>query len=486
MKLIKKILKITGGMMAGLLCICLINTITVKSKQADDAHIETADIDVDMDRASQNLSKALQFKTISYTDPQDFDYSEFLKLHQFIDESYPEVRKNLSKEVINNYSLLYTWRGSNTELKPLILCAHTDVVGVEEETLDQWKYEPFSGDIAEGKIWGRGARDNKCQVFAILEAVEYLLEHDYQPERTIYLAFGHDEEVLGENGAGKIAQCLEERGIEAECLIDEGGAIVEGAVPGVHQKTALIGTAEKGYMTLKLSTDMDGGHSSDPEDEYSISVLNKALDKINEYSFADTIDVVKPMFEFAASEADFPMKSVYANLSLTQGILKNILSQSAETNSMIRTTKAATVFNSGFKDNVIPSHAEALINFRLMPGEKIEDTKEKIINIIDDERVKVELYGYYNEAPEISSTDSESFRNIQKSLKEVFPDSISVPYFLSGGTDSKHYTNITDNIYRVTPSLKEKDEVGHGVNERIQVDNYKQYIEVSVQLIKNI
>ena len=248
----------------------------------------------------------------------------------------------------------------------------------------------------------------------------------------------------------------------------------------------MIGTAEKGYMTLKLSTDMDGGHSSDPEDEYSISVLNKALDKINEYSFADTIDVVKPMFEFAASEADFPMKSVYANLFLTQGILKNILSQSAETNSMIRTTKAATVFNSGFKDNVIPSHAEALINFRLMPGEKIEDTKEKIINIIDDERVKVELYGYYNEAPEISSTDSESFRNIQKSLKEVFPDSISVPYFLSGGTDSKHYTNITDNIYRVTPSLKEKDEVGHGVNERIQVDNYKQYIEVSVQLIKNI
>lgn len=121
-----------------------------------------------------------------------------------------------------------------------------------------------------------------------------------------------------------------------------------------------------------------------------------------------------------------------------------------------------------------------------MPGEKVEDTKKKIMDIIDDERVNVELYGYYNEAPEISSTDSESFKNVQKSLKEVFPDSISIPYFLSGGTDSKHYANITDNIYRVTPSLKEKDETGHGINERIPVDNYKQYIQVSIQLIKNI
>lgn len=485
MKILKMILKILSCLLLIVISTLIIKTYFTKSKQIKDVNSDI-NIQIDMDKASSNLSKALQFKTISYTDPNEFNYNEFIKLHNFIDETYPKVKENLSKETIANYSLLYKWEGANKELKPLILCAHMDVVDVEEGTLNEWKHEPFSGEIAEEKIWGRGARDNKCQVFSILEAIEYLLENGYKPERTIYLAFGHDEEVLGQNGAANIAKYLEENGVEAECLIDEGGAIVKNAIPGVNKKTALIGVAEKGYMTLKLSANMDGGHSSDPAKETAVGSLSTAISKIENYSFDETLDMVKPMFEYAAPESKFPMNVVYSNQWLTGGILENILSSSPDTDSSIRTTKAVTVFNAGFKDNVIPSEASALINFRLMPGETVEETKNKIIKIIDNNKINVELYGYYNEVPEMSPIDTETFKNIQKSLKEVFKDCISVPYFISGGTDSKHYYNITKNIYRVTPSIKEKDEVGHGINERIPIDNYEEYIKVFIGLIKNI
>lgn len=484
MKILKKVLKILSIIIIITVSISLVRTFSVKSKQVE--NVEQVNLDIDMDSASKNLSKALQCRTISYTDPDEFDYDEFLKLHDLIDEMYPEVKKNLDKEIINNYSLLYKWTGSDESLKPIILCGHMDVVGVEDSTLDEWKHSPFSGDIADGIIWGRGARDNKCQVFSILEGVEYLLKSGYKPQRTIYLGFGHDEEVTGQNGAAYIAKHLEEQGVEAECVIDEGGAIVKNAVPGVHKDTALIGIAEKGYMTLKISADLDGGHSSDPAQNTAINSVCRAVDKIDDYSFKETLEQVKPMFEFAAPESDFSMKLAYSNLWLTGGVLKNILDSSPETASMIKTSKVATVFNAGFKDNVVPSEASALINFRLMPGETVEETKSKIEKIIDDKNIKVELNGYYNDPPQSSPVDTESFVNIQKSLKEIFPDSISIPYFLSGGTDSKYYENITKNIYKVTPSVKEKDEVGHGVNERIPVDNYKQYIEVVVQLIKNL
>lgn len=349
MKFLKKTLKVVSILVLITLSVVLFRTFNVKSRQIES--VQEVNLDIDMDKASRNLSKALQCKTISYTDPEQFDYDEFIKIHKLIDDMYPEVKKNLDKEIINNYSLIYTWKGSNESLKPIILCGHLDAVGVEENTLDQWKHEPFSGDIENGIIYGRGARDNKCQVFSILEGVEYLLNSGYVPERTIYLAFGHDEEVTGINGAQYIAKHLEEKGVEAECVIDEGGAIVNNAVPGVHKSTVLIGIAEKGYMTVKISADLDGGHSSDPADKTSINSVCRAVTKISDYSFDETLEQVKPMFEFAASEADFPMKAAYSNLWLTGGILKNIMNSSPESASLIKTTKVATVFNAGFKDN---------------------------------------------------------------------------------------------------------------------------------------
>lgn len=484
MKMLKKILK---GIICGLLCLGVIlgvRTVITKSKQVT---VQNKDLNIklNMDKASKNLSKALQYKTISYTDPTKFHYNEFIKLHQFIDNTYPNVKSKLKKEVINNYSLLYTWQGKNKDLKPLVLTAHMDVVDVEEATLKDWKHDPFSGDIAEGKVWGRGARDNKCQVFSILEAVEYLIQNGYEPERTIYLAFGHDEEVRGVNGAAKIAEVLESRGVKAECLVDEGGAIVKNQIPGVSGQVALVGFGEKGDMNLKLSAKLDGGHSSDPKKTTAISTISNAITKLNNYKFKGSLEYVKPTFEYAAPEANVPLKIVMSNTWLTGGILEKALSSSSDTDSLLRTTKVATIFNTGFLDNVIPYEASTIVNFRLLPGDTVEGVKEKVMQIIDDKNVKVELYGYCKNAPEVSPTNTEAFIKVQQSLKEVFPDAISVPYFTSGGTDSKYYTKITKNRYQMTPSVKEKDEKGHGINERIPIDNYEQYIKVFIQLIKN-
>jgi acetylornithine deacetylase/succinyl-diaminopimelate desuccinylase-like protein len=260
----KKLKKLLYGSICALFCLTVIvgvNTAVTKSKQVT---VENKDLNIklNMDKASKNLSNALKYKTVSYTDLTKFDYNEFIKLHQFIDNTYPNVKSKLKKEVINNYSLLYTWQGKNKDLKPLVLTAHMNVVGVEDSTLKEWKHEPFSGDT-------------------------------------------------------------------------------------------------------------------------------------------------------------------------------------------------------------------------------VEKVKEKVIQTIDDKNVKVELYGYCKNAPESSPTNTEAFTKVQQSLKEVFPNAISVPYFSSGGTDSKYYTKITKNRYQMTPSLKEKDEEAHGINERISVDNYEQYIKAFVELIKN-
>ncbi len=483
----KKLKKLLHGIICVLFCLAVIvavKTATTKSKQVT---VENKDLNIklNMDKASKNLSNALKYKTISYTDSTKFDYNEFIKLHQFIDNTYPNVKSKLKKEVINNYSLLYTWQGKNKNLKPLVLTAHMDVVGVEDLTLKEWLHGPFSGDIADDKVWGRGARDNKCQLFSILEAVEYLIENGYEPERTIYLAFGHDEEVRGVNGAAKIAEVLESREIKAECLIDEGGAIVKNPIPGVSGQVALIGFGEKGDMTLKLSAKLDGGHSAEPKKTTAISTISNAITKLNNYKFKETLEYVKPTFEYAAPEANLLGKIVMSNTWLTGGILEKALESSSDTDALLRTTKVATIFNAGFKDNVIPYEASTIVNFRLLPCDTVGEVKEKVIQIIDDKNVTVELYGYCKNAPEASPTDTEAFTKVQQSLKEVFPNAISVPYFSSGGTDSKHYTKVTKNRYQMTPSLKEKDEKGHGINERISVDNYEQYIKVFVELIKN-
>lgn len=446
---------------------------------------QTIEITLDPNQAAQRLSKSINYQTVSYRSPVDFDYNQFIELHNYLKSAFPTVHEKLKVEKVNHYSLLYTWKGSDSSLKPLLLTAHMDVVGVEKETLNKWRYAPFSGEIAEGKIWGRGARDNKCQMLAALEAVEYLLEKGMQPKRTIILAFGHDEEVLGVHGARKIATILKSQKITPECVVDEGGAIVEKAVPGLHGKVALIATVEKGFLTVELSVNTKAVHSSTPEKETSIGILCKAISKLEETKFPATLHEAEPMLRYASSEMKFPFNMIFSNLWLTGGIVKKMLLGNCQTAAMLRTTIAPTAIEGGYQDNVIPASAKALLNIRLLPQDSVNHVIFKIKGIIDDPRVQIKKVGFYNNAPLPSSAKTESFKMICTSIKQLFPDAVCVPYFTTGGTDTKHYTKLTTNLYRFTPSIKENSEIGHGINERIPIENYMQYIKFYVNLIHN-
>ena len=255
---------------------------------------------IGVDRAAlvKRLSEAIRFKTLSLQEPAHSHLDEFLQLHAFIDRSFPRLRQSLNKETVGSYSLLYTWPGKDKRLKPLLLMAHMDVVPVESATESSWHQPPFSGRVADGFIWGRGAMDDNAAVLAILEAVEYLLASGFEPSRTLYLAFGHDEEIGGNDGAAKIAGLLQSRGVELEYVLDEGLNIFNGIIAGVSAPVALIGIAEKGYLSVQLTAESLGGHSSAPPAHTAITVMSRALQRLEVRPFPTRLsEPTREMFE---------------------------------------------------------------------------------------------------------------------------------------------------------------------------------------------
>ncbi|HOD17013.1 MAG TPA: M20/M25/M40 family metallo-hydrolase, partial [Spirochaetota bacterium] len=208
--MLKKIGAIAGLVIMTILAIALIRTALFSSKQVDVKAIPK--IDINVKGAAERFAGALRFKTVSHIDPAQVDYREFTDFYAYLDKAFPLVKKHLTKELVNRYSILYTWKGSDPKAKPILLMGHSDVVPVEPGTEKDWKYPPFAGKIAEGCVWGRGAQDIKLNVTGVLEAFEYLLKKGYKPKRTIYMAIGHTEEVRGQEGNGRIADLLKSRG----------------------------------------------------------------------------------------------------------------------------------------------------------------------------------------------------------------------------------------------------------------------------------
>ncbi len=470
---------------AVLLVIIVIRTLLFTSKQV---HVEpVTDIALDPE-AVQRLSKALQFKTISYQDSQKMDKKEFLGLHNYLEKAFPEVHKTLTKESMSEYSLLYTWKGRSETLKPILLMSHLDVVPVEPGTEKDWVYPAFSGEIKDGYIWGRGSMDIKEGVLSILEAVEHLLKEGFEPERTIYLAFGHDEEVGGLTGAKTIAALLKSRGILLEYVLDEGGAITKGLVPGITGPVALVGVAEKGYISLALTVESEGGHSSMPPKNTAVGILGKAVAALEENKFSGRIQgVVKKMFEYTGPEMSFTKKMIFANLWLFSPLVKHQLAQTPKTDALLRTTTAPTIVKGGTKENVLPTKVEAVVNFRILPGETIETVKDHVKTVINDPRVVVTpLKQVWNPSP-VSDLASESYAQLQKTLRQVFPDTVVAPYLVTGATDSRHYLVLTDNVFKIVPIVATPEDLkrAHGTNERILVQDYEKCIKFFIQVIRN-
>ena len=442
---------------------------------------------VDAMQAAERLAGAIRIPTVSTQEAGRTNQQTFIELHAYIERTFPRVHAALRREVIGEYSLLYTWQGQRNDLKPIAFLAHLDVVPAEGEK-SLWTQPPFEGRIVDGFVWGRGTLDMKHGVMASLEAVEALLREDFRPLRTIFLAFGHDEEIGGRNGARRIAKSLSERGVRLEFTLDEGQAIVEGIIPGVAKPVALVGLAEKGYLTLELVAKDEGGHSSMPRPRMAAERLASAIDRLGQSPMPAALQPPASwMFDRLAPEMSFPYRVVIANRWLFEPLLLSQLARAPGPNALIRTTTALTMLSAGARENVIPTTARALVNFRMLPGQTVQQVSTHVRAKIGDPKIDVRVVGDSWEASRVSHTESFGYALIEHTIRQVYPEVAAAPTLTIVATDSRHYIGIADDSYHFIPMRLQSTDLKriHGIDERIAVSDYVRMVHFYAAVIRN-
>lgn len=478
----KKFFRAIAILLLLLIAILLFNTFRFQSKQLN---VETIATEPPSQSAIEHFQKAIGFKTISYGDSTQFDSSAFLGFHRYLEKTYPLVHARLTRERVAQYSLLYRWEGKDPSLNAVILMAHQDVVPIEDATKNKWTFDPFAGEVRDGFIWGRGTADDKINLISIMEAAEKLLAERFQPTRTIYFAFGHDEE-LGGVGARATAALLKSRKIKADLVLDEGGIITKERVPGMTRPVALIGTSEKGYLSLELTAEKNGGHSSMPEAETSIDILTHAIARLRESPFpASFSESTQGFLEHIGPEMPFLQKMVFANQWLFKGVIIGIYEQTGGGNALVRTTIAPTILTAGVKDNVIPTIAKATINFRLLPGDSADKVIQRVKEVINDDRVTVSTFNNFKGEPTgVTPEDSFAFKKTEVVVKKIFSNTITTPFLMIGGTDSRHFNEVSEGIIKFSPMI---DPIGfHGIDERASLESYQYALAFFEQLIRDV
>lgn len=419
----------------------------------------------------ERLSESIKFRTVAG------NWEEFIKLERFLEEAFPLTHSRLRVSKINEHALLYEWDVGSQET--VLFLAHTDVVPASEEG---WAHHPFSGDVADGFVWGRGTLDDKSSVMGLLEAVERLLSENFNPSHNFMLAFGFDEETKGYMGAKKIAQHLQERKIKIKAILDEGSAIVKGVIPKIDRPIALVGIAEKGYASFDLVAKGKGGHSSTPTRNSPVERMAVAVQRISRYKSKTVLTRSTEEFLKTISRLwGFPLNVLLRNPKLTLPLFEPIFSKIPSLNAMLRTTMCVTMLNAGVADNVVPEKVVATVNCRIIPGETSEQVFERLKEIVKDlgiEVVKNENWQVSDPVPDTNLND-EFYKILCETIRSNFPDVVVSPYLTIGATDSRHYRGLCQNIYRFSPLIMDKEllETVHGKNERISIESYKKMCE---------
>ncbi len=447
-------------------------------------------ITLDEAALAEGLAQALRIPTISRAGGQAIDDAAFAAFHALLAARYPRVHAQLVIERIGAWSLLMHWQGSDSAPKPALLAAHMDVVPVEPGTEARWSHPAFDGVIADGKVWGRGALDNKSALMAQLEALEGLLAQGYAPQRTLYFAYGHDEEIGGRDGAARIAAILRARKVQLAFTLDEGSAITRGVAPGIAQPVAAIMVGEKGYVSFRLTARAAGGHSSMPPADSAIARLAQALHRLSARTLPPRLTpAVEAMLERLAPHLPFGARLAITNRELLEPLLLRDLARSPVTGALTRTTQALTVLHAGIKDNVIPSEAYALVNYRLLPGTRIADIEAHIRTTIRDPAIELSIEdGFGNEAPPLSDPDAAEFDLIARTVNEVFPDALVSSGIIMATTDNRHYAGVREQGYYFAPFVYTADDAAriHGTDERIGVDAYADMVRFYRRLLQNV
>ncbi|WP_445664102.1 M20/M25/M40 family metallo-hydrolase [Fodinibius sp. AD559] len=444
--------------------------------------------DLDKNVAIDRLSQGLQYQTVSLEDTSEIDFEAYDNFIAFLDENYPNVHENIERERISQYSLLYKWEGANTGLKPAMMIGHYDVVPVKYGDDTLWQYAPFAGEVAEGFVWGRGALDDKGGVMSIMEALEYLTEQGFEPERTFYIALHHDEEVGGVRGAQQIAEHLEEQNIELAYLVDEGLPIAEEIIENVEVPLAMIGVASKGSVNIELRYSQDGGHSSMPTRTSVIGTLSNAVNRIERKPMrASYSGLIVETFEPLIPYMTFTQRLAFNNTWLFKGIIKNKLSNNPATNAALRTTAAKTIFEAGFKENVLPVDGRVIINFRIHPNDTVEDVEQYVRSRIKNSNIDVRVMDRARNPSPVSSTRAVPYQMLKQTIEGAFNQVLVAPSLFIAASDARHFHGLTSNIYRFRPIRARHEDRSrvHGIDERISVENYMEMIRFQIRLIEN-
>lgn len=491
----KTMMIVIGAVAAVLVILCIVVVIRTMTYPFAEIAVEDTPAAAVMpsERAVERLAGGIRIPTVSSAvdDPAD---NPFEKFKAYLPAAYPELYRNLDTVTVNRYGLLLRWPGSNPSLRPILLCSHYDVVPVmnydpatPDAPLPGWDYPPFSGAVADGRIYGRGTLDMKGMLFSILEAADALLAEGFRPERDVWLAFGFDEETGGTAGAVNIAQYFKQHDMVFDAVYDEGGIISAPGLGGIRVPVALVGTAEKGFCTIRIRVFGQGGHSSMPPARGSLVDAAEIMVRLNRRQLPARLTApVAAFLDRVGGAMGFTQRMVIANRWLLEGMLLRSFKKNPAMAALVRTTTAVTMAQGSDAPNVLASEAAVTVNFRLLPGTSTEQVRRHVEEICKGYRTEIEVVSA-REPSRISPDDVHAFDVIGRSLARLYPAAVVTPYLTLGGTDAYKYESVSPNVYRFMPVLltEQERQTIHNENESISLENYGRMIAYFTDLIRD-
>ena len=469
-----------GGLFLLVVAIVLIRTFLFTDKT--NYNVET-DFKYQEDDIINKLGELVKIPTVSYEDKEKIDFTQFQKLIDTTKKLYPLVFEKCEFTQTPEYAIKLKLKGFNSD-SPTVLMAHYDVVPVTEG----WDHDPFLGEVVGDSLYGRGSFDTKCTMACALSALEKALDNNYVPKNDLYFCFGANEEVYGDSQI-KIVEEFKKQGIKPGLVFDEGGAIIKGAFPGVSKPSALLAMGEKGMVNVKLSLHGNGGHSSTPKKNGPVIRMSKALTRLEKHPMKPEISPsVAELLNVMGKNSIFPLKMIFANMWLFRPLVKFLFPKlSADTRALLTSTFAFTMLNGGTQTNIIPNYVEANVNVRVAPFDSVEKVVKHIRKTIKDDSIEITTFNE-NKMYDECSFKSTGYELIKDTVIETYPDTLVAPFISLGGTDGRHYNEISDCVIRFSPMpvTNEERRGMHGLNEKLRVSSIEKCLEFYERLLSKI